>query len=387
MNITRNNYEAFFILYMDNELDQESRLAVEVFAQAHPDLGEELNLLLQTRFVPENHIQFEGKEALLQSTSLNSIHENNYLNWFLLHTDRELDNQQESELLDWLVKNPGYKDELNQLLRTRIESDTAVIFPNKESLYRREAPRRAITLTWRRIAVAASLLIAIATTALLLNNAGKNGDNPESGSIAVVTTDSNNTQKKAATENQITKTENPDAITGQEAFADDPDAAVNNIVADGTKKESENKKILTGKDRNASIEAVPEYTNVKRGNQLPERSHNPNTKEIGVENNNMAITENTDWVKLEAPENTPLTNSKQIKALPLVTPDNRQPSDFVYAGNQIMRDEGADMDEPGKKNKLRGFFRKVTRTFEKATNLKATDEDDRLLIGGLAIQL
>ena len=44
-------------------------------------------------------------------------------------------------------------------------------------------------------------------------------------------------------------------------------------------------------------------------------------------------------------------------------------------------------DQPSRKNKLRGFFRKVTRTFEKNTNIKATDEDDRLLVGGLAIRL
>jgi hypothetical protein len=41
----------------------------------------------------------------------------------------------------------------------------------------------------------------------------------------------------------------------------------------------------------------------------------------------------------------------------------------------------------GKKNKLRGFFRKVTRTFEKRTNIDPTDQDNRLLVGGLAIKL
>ena len=41
--ITRDNYEAWFILYLDNELDAEAKAAVEAFALAHPDLGDELN--------------------------------------------------------------------------------------------------------------------------------------------------------------------------------------------------------------------------------------------------------------------------------------------------------------------------------------------------------
>ena len=45
-----------------------------------------------------------------------------------------------------------------------------------------------------------------------------------------------------------------------------------------------------------------------------------------------------------------------------------------------------DEDPGGKKSKLRGFFRKLTRTFEKTTNIDATDED-RVLIGGLAFKL
>ena len=44
-------------------------------------------------------------------------------------------------------------------------------------------------------------------------------------------------------------------------------------------------------------------------------------------------------------------------------------------------------DAGQKKNKLRGFFRKVTRTFEKRTNIDATDGDDRLLVAGLSIKL
>jgi hypothetical protein len=45
MNINRHNYEEYFILYMDNELDSDDRRMVEAFVLQHPDLKEELDIL------------------------------------------------------------------------------------------------------------------------------------------------------------------------------------------------------------------------------------------------------------------------------------------------------------------------------------------------------
>ena len=47
----------------------------------------------------------------------------------------------------------------------------------------------------------------------------------------------------------------------------------------------------------------------------------------------------------------------------------------------------ADFDQPdSKKNKNRGFFRKLARTFEKRTDIDPTD-DNKLLVAGLSIKL
>jgi cellulose synthase/poly-beta-1,6-N-acetylglucosamine synthase-like glycosyltransferase len=51
--------------------------------------------------------------------------------------------------------------------------------------------------------------------------------------------------------------------------------------------------------------------------------------------------------------------------------------DAVYASNN-----------ESKNRKLRGFFRKATRVFEKRTNISATDDnEERVMIGALAVKL
>ena len=51
--LTRDNYEEYFLLYVDNELTPEQKAAVEAFVLLHPDLKDELDLLCGTRLPAE----------------------------------------------------------------------------------------------------------------------------------------------------------------------------------------------------------------------------------------------------------------------------------------------------------------------------------------------
>lgn len=374
--ITRDNYEAWFILYLDNELDAEAKAAVEAFALAHPDLGEELEMLLQTRLVPESHLSFGPLDSLLKTESAETAIPEQYQEWMLLRVDGELEAEKENELDTWLANEPAGQKEMNRLMLSRMQADMDLVYPDKESLYRSATPRRALIISWRRIAVAASLLLAISTATYLWTSRERDvntGDPIAENPVAVKNNPANAPVVSRETEpEQPVPVKTPSTPELKKSQREEL-LATSNSGRNESRKTNRN----TISQQTSTIAAVSNKTN-----NLPDGSKtNPNLK-AALETALNADMQDVYAVKLEKAENTPLTNSKQINTMPLVTPGHLQPLEPVYAANSI-----ADTDEQGGRTKLRGFFRKVTRTFEKATNLKATNADDRLLIGGLAIQL
>ena len=137
MNITRHNYEEYFILYMDNELTPEECVMVEAFVQLHPDLKEELDLLLQYKFTPDTDIVFSGKEELLKGQTDSFVNLSNYEEYLLLYIDNELNPAQAAAVEQFAAENLAVKKELDLLRFTRLQPETDV-FPDKASLYRKE---------------------------------------------------------------------------------------------------------------------------------------------------------------------------------------------------------------------------------------------------------
>jgi len=64
MQINRQTYESYFLLYVDGELTADERAEVERFAAAHPDLRQELDVLLRSVFTADDSVVFDNKEVL-----------------------------------------------------------------------------------------------------------------------------------------------------------------------------------------------------------------------------------------------------------------------------------------------------------------------------------
>ena len=382
MKISRHNYEEFFLLYVDNELSSEDRRMVEDFVQLHPDLNEELELLSQFKFTPDDDIVFDNKEELLkvnlpagQAGGETPVSLNNYEESFLSYIDNEL-TAGEKAAVEQLVKiNPSAKKELDLLLQTKLQPET-IVFANKESLYRKEEKIRSLPVRWWR-AAAAILILALGLTAVLVMNNKSIDDVPVAKNPG--------TPKVSPVENKVDQ-------PVQEAMADN-----NNSIAPANQQAS------AGKDDKQS--AAPAYAQQnnerekenKQAQKVISPANNPlpvQKEEVLIANNNNKPSNN-----LPTPENNPYVNGEnpvvakvntpnektEIKNIPAVTNQPAPPSNIIQATYTNNGEELVQND--GKKNKLRGLFRKAARTFEKRTDIDPTDDDNRLLVGGFAIKL
>src|SRR4051794_981410 len=91
--INLSNYEEYFLLYIDNELSKEECEAVESFVRQHPHLATELDMLQEAKLPADDAVVFNNKSSLYKAAD-NSINANNYEEYFLLHTDKELSAKQ-----------------------------------------------------------------------------------------------------------------------------------------------------------------------------------------------------------------------------------------------------------------------------------------------------
>lgn len=374
MNINRHNYEEFFILYMDNELSSDDRCQVEGFVQKNPDLQEELDILLQYKLVPDTGIVFENKSQLIKQENNSPVNLANYEEWLVPYMDNELTAEQRTAVDQFIVNHPSAKEELATLLRIKLQPEK-IVFANKESLYRRkENPDsyrdRSMPVRWLRpdsyrVAAAAILILAVSLTAIIVLN-------KKPSLVDEVAKTSNNGQKTNI-ENPVVTSKEKNKVVTQPEIANNVkqvttptlNQRTNNVVVNVKRSNSTNQKLRNNVPVPVKKEEPVIVENKQRpSNNLPQPLNNPNinndasNKDVAIVNNNKEI-----------------TKLKESITPPPVTTNAAEPSYAVL-----------DQSD-GKKNKLRGFFRKVTRTFEKNTNINATDDDDRVLIGGLAIKL
>jgi hypothetical protein len=379
MNINRHNYEEYFILYMDNELSSDERRMVETFVQNHPDLKEELDILLQYKLVPDATIIFKGKEELMKLKGESPVTLSNYEEWLVLYMDNELTVDQQKTVEQFIAANPSVNKEVDLLLRTQLQPET-IVFANKEVLYRREEKVRPI-LWWR--AAAAVLILALGITSIIVFNkkgntdkeniAGTNGTEQKVNKENTVATNENSSNEKVKEENkQVTMPVIANSVENAVAVILRPTNNTATVKKNNVIPVKANENITTPIKKDEEIMA----NNDKPTNNLPQPLQNRTiiTNDVPTK----AIAKNDIPDKIDN-SNTSLTNTG-------VTTNNPQSSDVRTASLTSNADD-ADFDQPnGKKGKLRGFFRKVTRTFEKRTNIDPT-EDDKLLVGGLAIRL
>lgn len=352
MIVNRNNYEEYFILYLDNELDAASRREVEDFIERNPDLKEELELLSQFKLSPDP-IVFPGKAGLLKNETNRLVNADNYKEWLLLYVDNELTAAQKQQVMLFIENHPAVQKELELFEQARLEPET-IVYPGKEKLYHSETRVRRIY--WWRIAAAATLILATGSFFLSRMNKSETSVTPE---IVVYK------EPVKQQPNSVTVNDDPNPVVVNQTVEKSPVT----VKATNNNQQPKEKKVYQPGIENNRQPAIARNEIIK-SNNLPQPEYNPNTKE--VEANIVTLNKN------------PKVIPDEFKSNQNVTPG------ITYTSNNETGTTGNEEvfnEESGKKSKFRGFLRKVTRTIEKTTNIDATDDEDRLLIGGLAIKL
>ena len=153
MIITRDNYEPFFLDYLEGNLEENMINEFLDFLEQHPDLKEELHLF-ETIDLPEEQVVFQGKEHLYKPvTEEKSVFEIKAI--ALMEGDLKAEERKSFEA--YLASHPELNREYDLFLQTRLVADKGIKYPGKQNLYRK--PGRVILLNWLARAAAVVFIL------------------------------------------------------------------------------------------------------------------------------------------------------------------------------------------------------------------------------------
>jgi anti-sigma factor RsiW len=343
--ITRSNYEEFFLLYIDGELSPEGCDAVEAFAAMHPDLQEELEILLTTKLDAEP-VLFNKESLMADSMKSLTIDES-----LLLYIDDELKGKEKAAVEAQLQTDTTLQFQHQLLLQTKLDKAEAVIYPYKQELYRRSAPAIRPVYWFRAAAVVFAVAamgymwqmsqdlqapptVAVQKPATIEPAKSSAGTTPDNNSVAI--TQPSATEQTGETEQKDNNVENKVARAAREVRAVQQAAAVVTTAP-----------VDVPDAGIAAVEIPADMNRVNRVNSPQQIINNP-----------------------------AVTTTTPVAYNPIETATNNS------AVNDVAVTETND-----KKGSVRGFLRKATRLIERRTGINPTNDDEELLIGAVAIKL
>jgi hypothetical protein len=153
MKITRENYESFFIDYIEGNLPESMIDQFLDFLNQNPDLKVELHLFEEVN-IPEDHVVFQEKQQLHKS----SVDETHKLeNIAIAYLEGDWDAEENKTVEAYLSSNPEFKREYDLIAKTQLRPDFGIKYPEKQKLYRKSGA--TVAMKW--IARAAAVLVLI----------------------------------------------------------------------------------------------------------------------------------------------------------------------------------------------------------------------------------
>jgi len=361
MKIDRHNYEEYFLLYVDNELNPDQKKQVDAFVSENPDLEEELVMLQQSKLIPDDSIIYDGKEKLMRQET--GIELSNYQEWLLLYVDNELTTEQKFEVEKFAAEHDHVSEELNLFRQAKLDAEEKIIFIDKDSLYRTEKVR-VISMRWVRVAAAAVLILG--------------------GGFGVYSIINNNQTAKPPIETATVKPDVAPQKNNPQSKVNDQPVEPKHETAATDEKQNEN---LAGTQKQIKQPKKPVV--IPQNNILQKQesvlASNLNEKTLGHE----SIVTNNTTTEFNPGNNTTAVNVENGKHIfnnsDVTKGESKTPEGYTNVAKTT--EPVTEVANNNENKRFRGFFRKATRFIERTTKLNPANDDDKLLIGSVAISL
>lgn len=332
MNINRNNYEEFFIDYIDGKLTAEEVAELMLFVAANPDLREELNMLEQSPVLELAGAEtFNNKEQLKKKEFSPLI-----INEAIVAEFEGIAGKEDLEVLRNIPANQ-LEHERKLVALTKFHPNLEIVFPDKNKL---KHETKVISLLYYYASAAAACLLIMFGAYRWFNTNDVNKNNLASN---------------------LPKTEiNKEIIANKNttSTAIEPLVKQNNFAYNKVKKQGAGKKINSSTRKIDTINnSVLENQNMAYVPQNKQSQPNENNepKKVELENNLLDLDKNL--ILAQVPE------ENKVKSITKSTPVT--PTEFVY------KNVTGELPEEGKENRLMNFARFAAAGIEKISGKQA----------------
>lgn len=153
--INRKNYELFIIDFYDEKLSSPQKTELFIFLDQNPDLKEEFELYSPVTLDTGSEI-FVGKEKLKKSSLNSRVSEQ-----LIAYLENDLDKDERKKIEEFANSDQEVFEELEILKKTKVLPDFKIVFKNKSVLKRGGKIILFQSLTFGKVAVAASVLLLL----------------------------------------------------------------------------------------------------------------------------------------------------------------------------------------------------------------------------------
>ena len=366
MQINRQNYEQYFLLYADGELTTSQRNAVQEFVAVNKDLAIEL-AMIQAAILPAEEVMLLDKNFLFKGIDEQTQEK------LLLKIDNELPAKELAAINAVIQNDSAVKATFDLFSKTVLDKNEKIIFEHKHLLYKKEKDNVVVFGYLRWAAAAVFIGIALFTGIKFYSNkstvepavANANKENATQKNTLIKTENNSNTNNKTDNNTSNVAQANETTIEPNKNNANNTNNIITNStenkLANETQKNVNNKNIVTNNSKERITNKQQEnIENKSPNNFIPNQEEaiaatNTNTKN---ENNNTTAISNSTQKIINTERVYELENTYAYQNVVQRIEDNTE-NKILYMNESKV-----------KKSKVGIFFSKIKAAVQKTAKVK-----------------